>query len=207
MPAKSKPVEEKKTFIEEARRKQIIDAALQTIAEQGYTQTSFAEIAKSLGITKGLIAYHFNGKHDLITSAIHTILTRQGAYIRGRVEEEIKGSAKLRAYIESSFEYISQNRSQFVALVDLWGSFTSPEEKKAFSDSAYDPCRAHLKKIFRIGAEQKEFTKFDEQSMASVVQGAIDGIMLQWVFDPKAVDLQESSRELSEMFVKRVKKN
>ena len=71
---KKKPVEEKKTFIEEARRKQIIDAALQTIAEQGYTQTSFAEIAKSLGITKGLIAYHFNGKHDLITSAIHTIL-------------------------------------------------------------------------------------------------------------------------------------
>ncbi|MBK9209681.1 MAG: TetR/AcrR family transcriptional regulator [Anaerolineales bacterium] len=180
---------------------------MQTIAEHGYTQTSFAEIAKSLGITKGLIAYHFNGKHDLITSAIHTILNRQGAYIRGRVEEETKGSAKLRVYIESSFEYISQNRSQFVALVDLWGSFTSPEEKKAFSDSAYDPCRAHLKKIFRIGVEQKEFTKFDEQSMASIIQGAIDGIMLQWVFDPKAVDLQESSRELSEMFVKRVKKN
>ena len=70
---------EQPTFIEEARRKQIIDAALQTIAEHGYTQTSFAEIAKSLGITKGLIAYHFNGKHDLITSAIHTILNRQGA--------------------------------------------------------------------------------------------------------------------------------
>lgn len=48
MPAKSKPIEEKKTFIEQARRKQIIDAALQTIAEHGYTQTSFAEIAKSL---------------------------------------------------------------------------------------------------------------------------------------------------------------
>jgi hypothetical protein len=93
-----------------------------------------------------------------------------------------------------------------VALVELWGSFTSPEEKKAFSDSAYDPCRAHLKKIFRIGVEQKEFTKFDEQSMASIIQGAVDGIMLQWVFDPKAVNLQEASRELSEMFVKRVKK-
>ena len=142
----------------------------------------------------------------MITSAIHTILNRQGAYIRGRVEEESKGSEKLRAYIKSSFEYISQNRSQFVALVDLWGSFTSPEEKKAFSNSAYDPCRAHLKKIFRVGVEKKEFGKFDEQSMASVIQGAIDGIMLQWVFDPKAVNLQEASRELSEMFLKRVKK-
>ncbi|MBI5963646.1 MAG: TetR family transcriptional regulator [Chloroflexi bacterium] len=205
MPTTTKP-EERKTFIEEARRKQIIDAALQTIAEQGYTQTSFAEIAKGLGITKGLIAYHFNGKHDLITSAIHTILNRQGAYIKDHVEAQEKAGDKLRAYIETSFEYIEQNRPHFVALVDLWGSFTSPEEKQAFSETAYDPCRAHLKKIFRIGHQQREFTKFDEQSMASVIQGAIDGVMLQWVFDPKAVDLGEAAKELSEMFVKRVKK-
>jgi hypothetical protein len=57
-----------------------------------------------------------------------------------------------------------------------------------------------------VGVEQKEFGKFDEQSMASIIQGAVDGIMLQWVFDPKAVNLQEASSELSEMFVKRVKK-
>lgn len=207
MPAKSKPiVEEKKTFIEEARRKQIIDAALQTIAEHGYTQTSFAEIAKSLGITKGLIAYHFNGKHDLITSAIHTILNRQGAFIKERVDAQERASDKLCVYIESSFEYIGQNRPHFVALVDLWGSFTSTEEKEAFSQTAYDPCRAHLKKIFRTGHEQKEFVKFDEHTMASIVQGAIDGIMLQWVFDPKAVDLNESTKELSGIFLKRVKK-
>jgi AcrR family transcriptional regulator len=205
MPKSSKP--EGQTFIEEARRKQIIDAALQTIADQGYTQTSFAEIAKGLGITKGLIAYHFDGKHDLITSAIHTILNRQGAYIKGHVDEKEDAGDKLQTYIESSFEYINQNRSHFVALVDLWGSFTSSEEKEAFSQAAYDPCRAHLKKIFRIGREQRVFVKLDEQVMATVIQGAIDGVMLQWVFDPEAVDLKDASRELSEMFVKRVRKN
>ena len=46
-PKTSKP--DQPTFIEEARRKQIIDAALQTIADQGYTQTSFAEIANVIG--------------------------------------------------------------------------------------------------------------------------------------------------------------
>jgi TetR/AcrR family fatty acid metabolism transcriptional regulator len=197
---------EQPTFIEEARRKQIIEAALQTIAEQGYTQTSFAEIAKGLGITKGLIAYHFNGKHDLITSAIHTILNRQGAYIKEQVDAQKRADEKLRTYIEASFIYIEHNRPHFVALVDLWGSFTSPEEKQAFSKTAYDPCRMHLKKIFRIGQEQAEFLKVDEQAMASVIQGAIDGIMLQWVFDPDAVDLDQASKELSEIFVKRVKK-
>ena len=202
MPSKK----ENPTFIEEARRKQIIEAALQTIAEQGYTQASFAKIAEGLGITKGLIAYHFNGKHDLITSAIHTILNRQGLYIKEHVGAHPKASDKLQAYIESSFEYIEQNRPHFVALVDLWGSFTSAEEKSSFSETAYDPCRAHLRKIFRIGQEQGEFVALDEQMMASVIQGAIDGIMLQWVFDPKVVDLHEATQELSALFVTRMKR-
>jgi TetR/AcrR family fatty acid metabolism transcriptional regulator len=194
------------TFIEEARRKQIIDAALETIAEQGYTQTSFAEIAKGLGITKGLIAYHFNGKHDLITSAIHTILNQQGHYIKERVDAQSLGQDKLRIYIEASFEYIEQHRQHFVALVDLWGSFTSAEEKQAFSQSAYDPCRAHLQKIFRIGREQKEFGDFDVQAMSAVIQGAIDGVMLQWVFAPQSVNLQTAAQELAGLFSERVSK-
>jgi TetR/AcrR family transcriptional regulator, fatty acid metabolism regulator protein len=49
--------------------------------------------------------------------------------------------------------------------------------------------------------------KFNEQSMASVIQGAIDGVMLQWVFDPEAVDFRDAKKELSEMFVTRVKKS
>lgn len=200
------PKPDQPTFIEEARRKQIIDAALQTIAEQGYTQTSFAEIAKQLGITKGLIAYHFDGKHDLITSAIHTILNRQGAAIKQRVDAEEDATEKLRAYIQASLEYIGQNRAHFVALVDLWGSFTSPVEKHEFSESAYDPCRAHLKSIFRHGQGRGEFMRFDQQTMASVIQAAIDGVMLQWVFDPDAVDLEAATRELSDLFVSRLRK-
>lgn len=201
-PKQTKP--DQPTFIEEARRKQIIDAALETIAEQGYTQTSFAEIAKGLGITKGLIAYHFNGKHDLITSAIHTILNQQGVYIKGQVDAQLQSADKLRAYIQASFEYMVQNRPHFVALVDLWGSFTSAEEKQAFSQTAYDPCRAHLQKIFRIGRERGEFGNFDVQAMSAVVQGAIDGLMLQWVFAPDAVDLKAASMELTGLFIGRV---
>ncbi len=48
---------------------------------------------------------------------------------------------------------------------------------------------------------------FDEQMMAAVIQGAIDGLMLQWVFDPNAVDLAQAGHELAELFVQRVQRN
>jgi Bacterial regulatory proteins, tetR family len=46
-----------RTFIEAARRNQIVAAAIDTIAEVGYARASFARIAARAGISPGLISY------------------------------------------------------------------------------------------------------------------------------------------------------
>ena len=56
----------KGSFIEQARRSQIVDTAIRTIAQRGYSQASLAEIAREAGISKGVISYHFEGKDDYI---------------------------------------------------------------------------------------------------------------------------------------------
>jgi AcrR family transcriptional regulator len=53
------------TFIEAARRAQIVTAAIETIAGLGYGQASLARIAERAGTSKGVISYHFPGKDDL----------------------------------------------------------------------------------------------------------------------------------------------
>lgn len=196
------PKKDKPTFIEEARRKQVIDAALQTIAEYGYSQTSFAEIAKSLGITKGLIAYHFNGKQDLIASVLRTIIDNQAAYLKAQLSIHESATEKLRTYIIATLEYIENNRSHFVALVDLWGSFTSPEQKHAFNKTFYGPCISQLKDIFELGQQTGEFGQFDTKILTHILQGALDGVMLQWVFDPNVYQLTDCTDELVETFLK-----
>ncbi|MCE1252343.1 MAG: TetR/AcrR family transcriptional regulator [Anaerolineae bacterium] len=200
MPSKK----EKPTFIEEARRKQIVDAALQTIAGQGYSQTSFAEIAKSLGITKGLIAYHFKGKQDLIASVLRTIIDNQAAYLRSKLVTYESATDKLRIYIIASLEYIETNRAHFVALVDLWGSFTSPEEKRAFNKTFYGPCISQLQEIIQLGQQTGEFGPFDPKILTHILQGALDGVMLQWVFDPNVYRLTDCTDELVETFLHQV---
>ena len=55
-----------RTFIETARRAQIVAAAIDTIAEVGYARASLVRIASRIGISRGLISYHFAGKDELI---------------------------------------------------------------------------------------------------------------------------------------------
>src|SRR5882757_8394362 len=56
-----------RTFTENARRAQIVRAAIETIGELGYRATALARIAERAGLSStGMISYHFRGKDDLM---------------------------------------------------------------------------------------------------------------------------------------------
>ncbi|MEQ6854825.1 TetR family transcriptional regulator [Lysinibacillus capsici] len=49
----------KNTFIQEARKQQIIEATIATLDDIGYVKASLAQIAKRASISTALISYHF----------------------------------------------------------------------------------------------------------------------------------------------------
>ncbi|WEL93058.1 helix-turn-helix domain containing protein, partial [Tsukamurella tyrosinosolvens] len=59
-----------RSFIEEARRRQIIAAAAEVLADEGYGRATLARIARQAGISKGVISYHFDGKDDLMRQVV-----------------------------------------------------------------------------------------------------------------------------------------
>jgi len=53
----------------EARRQQIIDAALNLFAQHGFAATSTKRIAQEVGVTEGLIFHYFPSKGELLLAA------------------------------------------------------------------------------------------------------------------------------------------
>lgn len=56
-------------------RSQIIDAAELCFYEKGVSQTSLAEIAKTAGVTRGAIYWHFNNKGEVVNALLTRIRT------------------------------------------------------------------------------------------------------------------------------------
>ena len=54
----------------QSRREDIIAIANRLVYTKGFNQTSFADIADELGITKGNLHYHFNSKNELLQAII-----------------------------------------------------------------------------------------------------------------------------------------
>jgi AcrR family transcriptional regulator len=108
------------TFTEQARRAQIVSAATTAIAEAGYRNASFAQIAKRAGLSStGLISYHFASKADLIGEVVTTVLADLGAFMAVRMETAGDAATALRAYIEGTIDFIDTHREPMTALTEV----------------------------------------------------------------------------------------
>ena len=80
-------------------RKAILQSALDTFCEKGYSKTTFDELAKRIGFTKGAVYWHFRNKPDLVTALINDYISNQVEYVNSKLSD-IKSVDDIISYIK-----------------------------------------------------------------------------------------------------------
>src|SRR3970282_964613 len=88
------------SFIEAARRGQIVACAIETIATLGYARASLAEGAQRAGISKSVISYHFAGKDELIREVVTEVYSLAISLIVPRIQAAPDARGALRGELE-----------------------------------------------------------------------------------------------------------
>ena len=188
-----------RTFIEAARRAQIVTAAIDTIAEVGYAGASFARIAERLGISRGLISYHFAGKEDLMRQVVHEAAEEAKAYIAPRVLSQSTGPAMLSAYIESNLAFMRDHRNNVVAMIGIARSSEAGHVFHGDADvvNAVSALEHGLSDFQKVGQLRSDF---DPRVMAVAIRATIDAASSRLAMDP-AFDLDHYSSEITTTFL------
>lgn len=63
-------------------------------------------IAERVGISKGVISYHFDGKDDLVKELVAEVMAKAEAYKSLQIITESTGRGMLRAWIESNLAFM-----------------------------------------------------------------------------------------------------
>jgi TetR/AcrR family transcriptional regulator, transcriptional repressor of bet genes len=170
---------ERQSFIGEARRNQIINAAITTLDEIGYVNASLAQIAKRADISTALISYHFKDKVDLMNHTLMTVLDNTTSFVMDQVNSAETYRDKLHSHISASLEYQSKHRPQFNALLEIIFNARTDDNTPYYkiSDGEEDDLLLELQAILREGQNQGEFRVFNVQAMSNAIQGAIGEFM------------------------------
>ncbi len=195
------PEPERRTFIENARRHQIVGAAIDTIAEVGYAQASLASIAARIGISKGVISYHFAGKDDLIKQVVIDAVEAGRAYILPRAFAETTGPAMLRTYIESNLAFMREHRNYMVAVVEILrnGAFTTDGGRRVDGRDVDVAAQLLEEQLARLQAEGELRSDFDPGVMAVAIRATIDVVPHRLVRDAD-FDIAKYAGEIADIF-------
>lgn len=186
------------SFIQAARRQQIIAAAIATVTAVGYGQASLARIAEQAQISKSVISYHFANKDELLEQVVRQVVDDWAAFMRPFLEAETTATGRLAAYIRSRLAYMRDNHSRLIAVAEIIVNHRGPDGKPVFAERDADPV-AELVAILQAGRKSGEFREFDPVVLAMTITQGIDGALTYWAEHPDT-DLTAYGEELVTLF-------
>lgn len=188
----------KRSFIEAARRAQIIQCAIDVIAEFGYTRTSLALVAERANITPSAILYYFRTKKELIHEVWTHLLRVRDAYLE-QIEDETNARTALRKLIEANVAVYAAHPNEMQAGIYIVFAGETESDAPKYHPAHHEPRRNELRRIMEWGQSIGEFRQFDIPSMMRAITAAIDLIQWQRSTNPD-FDLNLYSKTLVEFF-------
>jgi TetR/AcrR family fatty acid metabolism transcriptional regulator len=195
------PVE--RSFVETARRTQIVAGAIEVLADQGYAAASLATIAAHVGVSKGVISYHFAGKEELLREVVSSVLAGAGEYMTPRVKGAKSALQALETYIVVNLEYLDEHRREMDALTEILSHQRVPGETRSLAGDATEAAVRALAELIRAGQRAGEFRRCDAQAVAHAIRASIASLPVLLRTAPD-LDLSAHARELTQLFSRAV---
>ncbi|APE34465.1 TetR family transcriptional regulator [Nocardia mangyaensis] len=179
MRPENNPDGQRRSFIEEARRRQIIASTVEVISEVGYGHASLARIAEHAGISKGVISYHFDGKDELMSQVVIELFVAGAEFMVPTIvaAAEQGPRAALHAYLESNLRFIDANKSYVAACADIVVNLRNADGSPTLGTVEGDrEAIAPLVELLADGQRAGVFGDFDPTMLARLIRDSIDGV-------------------------------
>ncbi len=183
------------------RKDQIVRATVECITKRGYHNFSMQDIARTAGVSKGIIHYYFLNKDDLMMS----VLDRVAGDIEKVLEKEM-GSIKepvekLKVFTEVCFDIVKSTKEYYQVSMDFWTQINQKKEVRAVISRHYSKFRENCAKVIEEGIASGDFRPVDSMQHASFIIAVVDGISLQWLFDETGFDYDNTIKNASELIL------
>lgn len=172
----------------EAKRSEILHAALEIFAAEGYRGTSLRKVAAKCNLSLPGLMHYFDSKEDLLTQVL-------------RMRDETARVRQVERDDPKSYREIIREGASTPGLVELFVSMAA-----AASDPEH-PAHAHFAERYPVLRERvADFVRarVDEGRISSVIPperlavlliAVADGIQLQWLID-RSTDMEQPIEDL-----------
>ena len=181
---------------EDARRQQLIDVTIDSLAEVGYVGSTLAQIAQRAGVSPGLVAHYFGDKDGLLEQTFRTLARGIGERMRERLRRARTPRGRVQAVIDTNLAPEEFDQRTGTAWLAFWGQVLHVKGLKrvqaVYQRRMLSNLRHALKRL--LPAEEAA-------SLAAMIAAMIDGVWLRAALSRWQEADSESARALLTAFV------
>jgi TetR/AcrR family transcriptional regulator, transcriptional repressor of bet genes len=173
------------------RRKQLVEAAIAVIHEQGFANATVARIARKAGISSGMVHHYFESKEDLLFATMRHLLAELRADAVARLSHAAGPYQRISAIIDACFGEGQFDGQVFSAWLALYGNARQSGRLRSILTLYHRRLRSSLvHELRRLVAEA------EAHRLAEGVGAMIDGLWLRYALTGKP-DHPETPRALT----------
>jgi len=174
---------------------QILDAAVEVIAENGYHSSQVSKIAKEAGVADGTIYLYFDNKEDILISLFQEKMGQFIEKIEDAIRSEKDADKKLYTLIEMHLQQLTENpKLAIVTQLEL------RQSNKRLRLKINAVLKRYLEIIDDVLIEGMEKGIFHDHLNIRLVRqmifGTIDEVVTNWVMKEQKYDLMSQAKDV-----------
>ena len=187
------------------KRREILQAAMQVFARDGYHRAKIESVAEEAGIGKGTVYEYFKSKADLFIALHDHMLTELKSFYMKELSEIREPTLMLERFIGVAFQTFRAWEPFFLVFFDFWAEGGRGQQEALLQTQmrqAYTESRNDVSAIIASGMQDGSFRQVDPTLTAASILASLDGLVLQWLCDRNAFDLDLMCKNLTESILR-----
>lgn len=167
--------------MKEERKQKILSSATKLFAINGLAATKISDIAKSCGMSQGLLYHYYNSKEEIFTEIISYAFTNLNLAVKSLEKMKLSSAEKIKLALTNLLDGIKNNEETgyyHLLIAQATASESIPEESKKIINSMSDEPYKAIARILRKGQKEKSIIDFDAKELSVVFWNTIKGLAI-----------------------------
>lgn len=179
---------------------QIIEAAVEVIADNGYHASQVSKIAKKAGVADGTIYLYFKNKEDILVSVFEEKMGQFIEQIAESINKKKNAKDKLLTLIEMHFRQLSADHN--LAIVTQLELRQSNYVLRSQINEVLKPYLVVIDSIIKEGMQEKIFrSDLNTLLVRQMIFGMLDEIVTNWVMKERKYELVNQAPFVHELLI------
>lgn len=174
-----------RTASRDARRKQLIEATIDSIAIYGFNKTTLNTVTDIAKLSHGTVNFHFKSKDLLLLETLRYLADEHLDHWKtGLAQAGTDPEKRLKALVATDFDKKIINPKRLAVWFAFWGEVNNRPAYRDIADSKDDERHDVIKSICEDIKAGGEYPQIDSEIFATNLESIVDGLWLHLLMSP-----------------------